>query len=104
MCSQWHSLANPGINRACMNISKIGYTRLDTNSLFCQLCMTAVHKAKWLANSKKVGQSLQHQAFLTKILHTGRNCITATLVKPKAILPVLQESKRSYPSASPMGG
>ena len=58
ICSQWHPLANPVMDCAKMNIPRVDYTRLETDLLFCQLCRTAVHEAKWLASIKKARPSL----------------------------------------------
>ena len=58
ICSQWHPLANPGMDCACMNIPRVDYIRLETDSLFCYLTRTAVHEVKWLASTKKSRPSL----------------------------------------------
>ena len=39
----WHPLVNPYVR---MNIPRVGYTRLDIDSSFCHLCMTALYDAK----------------------------------------------------------
>ena len=64
MCFQLHPLADPGINYTSMKITRVGYTRLDTDSLFYHFCMTIVHEAKWLASTKKAGPSIRTQPVL----------------------------------------
>ena len=46
MCSQWHPLADPGIDQVHMNIPRVDHTRLDTDCSFSHLSMTAVYEAK----------------------------------------------------------
>ena len=64
ICSQWHPITHPGIDNTCMNVSRVGYIRLDTDSPFCHLCMTAVQKAKWLASTKKAKPALPSLPYL----------------------------------------
>ena len=68
-------------NRLRMDIPRVGHTRLDTDSPFCHLCITAVYEANWLANTKK---TLPHKAFLTKYF-TYRKEATVALKRCKAI-------------------
>ena len=58
ICSQWHPLADLRIDQAHMNITKVDHTRLDTDSAFSLLCMTAVYEVKWIASTKKARPSL----------------------------------------------
>ena len=58
-------LDDSGIDCVCMNIKRVGYTRLESSLAFCHLCMTAVHEAKWLASTKKAGPWQPCPAFLT---------------------------------------
>ena len=60
VCSQWHFLANIGIDQGHTNITRIGYIRSDTDSPLFHLCMTAVYEAKYLASTKKAGPSCAH--------------------------------------------
>ena len=65
-----------------MNISRIGYTRLDIDLLFCHICMTAVHKAKWLA-SMKARLSLAQPSLPNFYLHKKE--VTAAFKQYKAL-------------------
>ena len=78
------SLTDPGIDHVHMNIPRVGYTRLDTDSPFCHLCMTAVHEAKWLASTKKDGLSL-FTKFFTYVTTRTVHKYTHKLIRSKSM-------------------
>ena len=41
-----------------MNFLRVAYVRLNTDSLFCHLCMTTMHETKYLASIKEATASL----------------------------------------------
>ena len=54
-------LADPGIDHMRMYIPRVGYscyTKLDTDSLFCHHCLTALYEIECLVSTKKAGLSL----------------------------------------------
>ena len=58
-----------------MNFLRVAYTRLDTDSPFCHLCMTAMHEAKHFASIKKARAMQSFSALPTKFyLQEGSNC------------------------------
>ena len=75
-----------------MNISRIGYTRLDIDLLFCHICMTAVHKAKWLA-SMKARLSLAQPSLPNFYLHKKE--VTAAFKQYKASFIAYVTSKQT---------
>ena len=78
----YHMICSKGKHCACrMSIPRVGY-KLDTNSPFCHLCMTAVHKIKWLPSTKKVGPSHAIPS-LSKFLPGYRKEATAILKSAK---------------------